>query len=231
MAKTLETIEKELEGCRLCPLCEARTNIVFGVGNPDAEVMFIGEGPGKQEDLGAEPFIGAAGKYLNELLGIAGLRREEVYIANVVKCRPPGNRDPRPEEIEACAPYLRDQVRAIRPEVIVTLGRFATAFILKSDAGISSLRGKVHITGAFSVLPIYHPAAALYDPSKKPIMEHDFQLLGTLLQVRREERAAREAQGKSEVLADPETLANPEIPKASEFPGNQDGQGVLELDG
>jgi DNA polymerase len=163
------------------------------VGNPHAEVMFIGEAPGRQEDLGAEPFIGAAGKYLNSLLALAGLKREEIYIANVLKCRPPDNRDPRPEEIEVCTPFLRGQVKAIAPEILVTLGNFATRFILKTDRGITGLRGQVHITGRFSVLPIFHPAAAIYDRNKEPIMEDDFRLLGRLIAKRREERAARAA--------------------------------------
>jgi DNA polymerase len=162
------------------------------VGNPTAEVMFIGEAPGKQEDLGAEPFIGAAGQYLNSLLALAGLKREEIYIANVLKCRPPENRDPRPDEIEVCTPFLREQVRAIAPEILVTLGNFATRFILKTDRGITGLRGQVHITGRFSVLPIFHPAAAIYDRSKGPIMEDDFRLLGRLITTRREERAQRD---------------------------------------
>lgn len=193
MSKTLDDIQAELEGCRRCSLSETRTTIVFGVGNPHAEVMFVGEAPGKQEDLGAEPFIGAAGKYLNKLLALAGLEREEIYIANVLKCRPPENRDPRPEEIEVCTPFLRDQVRAINPEILVTLGNFATRFILKTDRGITTLRGRVHITGRFSVLPIFHPAAAIYDRSKEPIMEADFALLGQLIAQRRAERAARGA--------------------------------------
>ena len=191
MAKSLTDIETELEDCRRCVLSETRTNLVFGVGNPSAEVMFIGEAPGKQEDLGAEPFIGAAGQYLNSLLALAGLKREDIYIANVLKCRPPENRDPRPEEIEICTPFLREQVRAINPEVLVTLGNFATRFILKTDQGITGLRGQVHITGRFSVLPIFHPAAAIYDRSKEAIMEDDFRLLGRLIQKRREERAQR----------------------------------------
>jgi DNA polymerase len=153
--------------------------------------MFVGEAPGKQEDLGAEPFIGAAGQYLNSLLALAGLKREEIYIANVLKCRPPENRDPRPEEIEVCTPFLRDQVRIIDPEILVTLGNFATRFILKTDRGITGLRGQVYITGRFSVLPIFHPAAAIYDRNKESIMEEDFRLLGRLITKRREERAAR----------------------------------------
>jgi DNA polymerase len=154
--------------------------------------MFIGEAPGKQEDLGAEPFIGAAGQYLNKLLALAGLKREEIYIANVLKCRPPENRDPRPDEIEVCTPFLREQVKAISPEILVTLGNFATRFILKTDRGITGLRGQVHITGRFSVLPIFHPAAAIYDRSKEPIMEDDFRLLGRLITTRRKERVRRD---------------------------------------
>ena len=191
MAKTLEDIKAELVGCSRCVLCETRTNLVFGVGNARAEVVFIGEAPGKQEDLGAEPFIGAAGQYLNSLLALAGLKREDIYIANVLKCRPPENRDPRPEEIEACTPFLREQIKAINPEILVTLGNFATRFILKTDQGISGLRGQIHITGRFSVLPIFHPAAAIYDRSKGAIMEDDFRLLGRLIVRRREERGLR----------------------------------------
>ncbi len=192
MAKTLEEVQKELGECTRCELCETRTTIVFGVGNPHAEIMFIGEAPGKQEDLGAEPFIGAAGKYLNELLAIAGLERKDVYIANVLKCRPPGNADPLPHQIEVCTPFLREQVRAIAPLVLVTLGRFASQFILKTDAGISHLRGKVHITGRYSVLPIFHPAAAIYDRSKRPILEQDFELLRLLIEKRHEELGTRQ---------------------------------------
>lgn len=197
MTESLRDIQAELEGCRRCVLSETRTNLVFGVGNPSAEVMFIGEAPGRQEDLGAEPFIGAAGKYLNRLLALAGLKREDIYIANVLKCRPPENRDPLPEEIEVCTPFLRRQVQAIHPEILVTLGNFATRFILKTDRGITGLRGQVHITGRFSVLPIFHPAAAIYDPSKAEIMEDDFRLLGRLISKRREERVQREEHAES----------------------------------
>ncbi|MDR2106344.1 MAG: uracil-DNA glycosylase [Coriobacteriales bacterium] len=199
MPQSLDDIRDELAGCKRCVLSETRTNLVFGVGNPAAEVMFVGEAPGRQEDLGAEPFIGAAGQYLNSLLELAGLRREEIYIANVLKCRPPENRDPRPDEIEACTPFLREQVKAIDPDVLVTLGNFATRFILKTDRGITGLRGRVHITGRFSVLPIFHPAAAIYDRSKGPIMEDDFKLLGRLIARRREERIMREVRQAASV--------------------------------
>ena len=187
----LNEVREQALACHKCPLCETRTTVVFGVGNPEAEVMFIGEAPGRQEDLGAEPFIGAAGKYLNELLALAGIERPDIYIANVLKCRPPSNRDPQVDEIEACAPFLREQVRAIDPDVIVTLGNFATRFILKTDRGITSLRGRAYTAGKFYVLPTFHPAAAIYDKSKCELMENDFRLLNELLRVERERKAER----------------------------------------
>lgn len=171
----------EVADCRRCPLCEGRTQIVFGDGNPASQVLIVGEAPGKNEDLEGKPFVGAAGKYLNELLAIAGLAREDVFIANVLKCRPPQNRNPLPEEIEACAPYLRQQTRIIDPKVIVTLGNFSTKFILKTEKGITRLRGQVFQTGRFKVFPVFHPAAALYDVKKRETLEHDFEVLGTLL--------------------------------------------------
>ena len=187
----LNEVREQALACHKCPLCETRTTVVFGVGNPEAEVMFIGEAPGRQEDLGAEPFIGAAGKYLNELLALAGIKRPDIYIANVLKCRPPSNRDPQVDEIEACAPFLREQVRAIDPDIIVTLGNFATRFILKTDRGITSLRGRAYTAGKFYVLPTFHPAAAIYDNSKRALMESDFRLLNELLRVERERKAER----------------------------------------
>lgn len=177
----LEQIRAEVEACRKCALCEGRTQIVFGVGNPQARVMIVGEAPGKNEDLQGEPFVGAAGRYLNELLAFAGLKREDIFIANVLKCRPPGNRDPHPDEIELCTPYLREQTRTIDPEFIVTLGNFSTKFILKTDRGITGLHGRLQQAGKFKVFPIFHPAAAIYDRSKREIMEADFRTLGELL--------------------------------------------------
>ncbi|MBE6463810.1 MAG: uracil-DNA glycosylase [Eggerthellaceae bacterium] len=182
----LPDIEAQAAQCRRCPLCDGRTQTVFGTGNPNARVLFIGEAPGKNEDLQGEPFVGAAGKYLDELLGIAGLKREEVYIANVLKCRPPGNRNPRPEEIEACAPFLREQTRTIDPEFIVTLGNFATKFVLKTEIGITRLHGTLQQAGKFKVFPIFHPAAALYDGSKRIALEDDFTTLGELLAIANE---------------------------------------------
>lgn len=177
----LDTLRDQALQCRGCELCQGRTNLVFGVGNPQARVMIVGEAPGKNEDLQGEPFVGAAGKYLNELLGYAGLQRQDVYIANVLKCRPPGNRNPRPEEIEACAYYLREQTRTIDPAFIVTLGNFATKFILKTETGITRLHGTLQQAGKFKVFPVFHPAAALYDGSKREALMNDFTTLGELL--------------------------------------------------
>ena len=180
----LDVLRAQVEACHACPLAEGRTHTVFGVGDPNARVLIVGEAPGKNEDLQGEPFVGAAGKYLNELLAVAGIRREDVYIANVLKCRPPGNRNPRPEEIEQCAYFLREQTRTIGPDVIVTMGNFATKFILKTEVGITQLRGTEQHTGRFTVLPVFHPAAALYDGSKREALENDFATLGEILGTR-----------------------------------------------
>ena len=190
----LEELEAQVEACRRCPLADGRTHTVFGAGNPQARILIVGEAPGKNEDLQGIPFVGAAGKYLNELLDIAGLRREDVYIANVLKCRPPGNRDPRPEEIEQCAYFLREQTRTINPDIIVTMGNFATKFILKTEVGITRLRGTVQHTGKFTVLPVFHPAAALYDSSKRETLEGDFYTLGRLVRGELDAEAAAQHQ-------------------------------------
>ena len=164
-----------------CALGQTRTNLVFGVGNPHAKIMFIGEGPGKNEDLQGEPFVGAAGQLLNQMLERVHLSRDDIYIANILKCRPPGNRDPKPDEIEACTPWLREQIKSVHPIVLVTLGNFATKFILQTETGITRLRGQVHVTGPFRVIPMFHPAAAIYDRSKVTALEQDFDLLRLLL--------------------------------------------------
>ena len=178
---TLEEIRDVLGNCQLCPLGQTRTNLVFGVGNPHARVMFIGEGPGKNEDLQGEPFVGAAGQKLNGLLGLAGLTRDQIYIANVIKCRPPSNRNPRPEEIEACSPFLREQIRSIWPDVIVCLGNFATQFVLRTELGVTKLRGRMHQTGHFTVMPTFHPAATIYHQDWLPLLEDDMRMLGAWL--------------------------------------------------
>lgn len=174
-------LEQACMSCQKCALADTRHNVVFGAGVPNAEVMFIGEGPGENEDLQGEPFVGAAGKLLNQMLERIGLAREDIYIANILKCRPPGNRDPKPEEIEVCTPWLREQVKAVHPTVLVTMGNFSTKFILQTNTGITRLRGKIHVTGPFRVIPTFHPAAAIYDRSKIGAIEQDFDLIKLLL--------------------------------------------------
>lgn len=177
----LEEIRALMGDCRLCPLGETRTRLVFGTGNPHARVMFVGEGPGRNEDQQGEPFVGAAGQKLNGFLGLAGLKREDIYIANVVKCRPPSNRNPRPEEIAACSPFLREQIRSIWPDVIVCLGNFATQFVLRTEVGVTRLRGKMYQTGHFHVLPTFHPAATIYHQEWTALLEADMRMLGAWL--------------------------------------------------
>jgi uracil-DNA glycosylase len=159
--RTLEEAAREASTCTLCRLANGRTQVVYGVGNPNADLMFIGEGPGYHEDKQGEPFVGAAGQLLNTLLFEIGLRREDVYINNVVMCRPPGNRDPFPDEIDACAPYLRERIRLIDPRVIVTLGNFATRVVLDRPVSISRVRGQRFTIEGRIVIPTFHPAAIL----------------------------------------------------------------------
>jgi uracil-DNA glycosylase len=172
-------------GCTACPLHQTRTTVVFGAGNADADLMFVGEGPGANEDKRGLPFVGRAGKLLDTLLEEIGLERASVFIANVVKCRPPGNRDPHPEEIEACHPYLRAQVELIEPKVICTLGNFSTKLLRGDPTGISRLHGQdeVRTIGARAIrlLPLFHPAAALYTPSSLQTLREDFARIPALL--------------------------------------------------
>lgn len=178
---SLGEIRSVMGDCRACQLCQTRTNIVFGVGNPHARVMFVGEAPGKNEDLQGEPFVGRAGENLNRILSLAGLEREDIYIANVLKCRPPQNRNPQADEVLACSPYLREQIRSIWPDVIVTLGNPASHFVLKTEVGITKLRGRFHQMGHFTVMPTFHPAAALRNPAWQALLEQDFRMLGAYL--------------------------------------------------
>lgn len=178
---SLDEIRSVMGDCRACQLCQTRTNIVFGVGNPRARVMFVGEAPGKNEDLRGEPFVGRAGENLNRILSLAGLEREDIYIANVLKCRPPQNRNPQADEVLACSPYLREQIRSIWPDVIVTLGNPASHFVLKTEVGITKLRGRFHQMGHFTVMPTFHPAAALRNPAWQALLEEDFRMLGAYL--------------------------------------------------
>lgn len=204
---SLDEIRAVLGDCRLCQLCQTRTNIVFGVGNPHARVMFVGEAPGKNEDLQGEPFVGRAGENLNGILSLAGLRREEIYIANVLKCRPPGNRNPAADEVLACSPFLREQIRSIWPDIIVTLGNPATHFVLKTEVGITKLRGRFHQMGHFTVMPTFHPAAALRNPAWQELLEADFRMLGQYLA----EHPANEgfAAASSDVSAAPSAAGAP----------------------
>ncbi|MFZ0665373.1 MAG: uracil-DNA glycosylase [Acidimicrobiales bacterium] len=158
----LAEVRAEAMTCTRCGLASGRTQVVFGVGNPEADLMFIGEGPGRDEDIQGEPFVGRSGKLLDKLmLQEIGIDRSKCYIANVVKCRPPNNRDPKPDEIEACRPWLETQLDLIHPTVVVTLGNFATRFLLDSTAGISKLRGRSYPYRDGFLVPTYHPAAAL----------------------------------------------------------------------
>jgi DNA polymerase len=162
MSQTLEELAGLAATCTRCRLAQGRTQVVFGVGSPTADVVFVGEGPGYYEDKQGEPFVGAAGQLLTRMLGEIGLRREDVYICNVVKCRPPGNRDPLPDEIESCRPFLQGQLEAIRPRVVVTLGNFATRVILDRQVSISRVRGQRFTVEGRTVIPTFHPAAILH---------------------------------------------------------------------
>ena len=181
----LVELYKELSDCRKCPLADTRTTVVFGTGNADADLMFVGEAPGFHEDKQGLPFVGQAGKLLEKLLGGIGLTRQDVYIANVLKCRPPGNRDPQPDEIEACESYLFRQVELIRPRVVATLGNFATKLLSGKPTGITRVHGQEQETtiGGRRVLlyPLYHPAAALYTPAMLKVLESDFARIPELL--------------------------------------------------
>jgi uracil-DNA glycosylase len=182
----LVALYKEVANCTRCPLYETRTKAVFGAGNADADLMFVGEAPGAEEDRQGLPFVGRAGQLLNELLVEIGLSREEVFICNVLKSRPPDNRDPLPTEIAACEPYLWDQVRLIQPRVVCTLGNFATKLLTGSPTGITRVRGtpQTHQLGGRTVflLPLFHPAAALRTPAVKETLRGDFATIPALLQ-------------------------------------------------
>ncbi len=173
---SLEDLRAEIGDCRRCKLCQGRTNIVFGVGNPKAELMFIGEGPGRDEDLKGEPFVGRAGQLLTEIItkGMK-MRRDEVYIANVVKCRPPENRNPEPDEITACQPFLVKQVELVNPRIIVALGTFAAQTLLQSKTPISRLRGVWHSYQGVKLMPTLHPAYLLRNPNDKRLVWQDIQ--------------------------------------------------------
>jgi uracil-DNA glycosylase family 4 len=181
----LDIYGAEVSACTRCRLAEGRTQVVFGVGDPNADLMFVGEAPGFHEDKQGFPFVGQAGKLLDKLLAGIGLERSDVYIANVLKCRPPGNRDPQPDEIEACEGHLFRQVSLIEPKVVATLGNFATKLLSGKQLGITRVHGQEQevTLGGRSVLlyPIYHPAAALYTPAMLKVLEEDFRRLPELI--------------------------------------------------
>jgi uracil-DNA glycosylase family 4 len=204
----LKTVYDEARNCVRCPLHQSRTTVVFGAGNADAQLMFVGEAPGANEDRVGLPFVGQAGKLLDKLLGEIELRREDVFIANVLKCRPPDNRNPNPNEIESCQDYLRRQVDLIEPVVICTLGNFSTKLLRSDSTGISRLHGQEELrligTRAVRLYPLYHPAAALYTPSTLETLRADFARIPELL-----------ALGPPEQPDDPEPEPLPAVEQAT----------------
>jgi uracil-DNA glycosylase family 4 len=175
-------LERQCTECQKCALAETRTNVVFGVGSKEAKVLFIGEGPGEQEDLKGEPFVGRAGKLLDDMLALIHLNRKNIYIANMVKCRPPKNRDPRPEEQEACLPWLRNQVALLQPEIIVCLGRIAAMRIINPNFKITKEHGIWFEKNGCQVMALYHPAALLRDPNRRPETFEDLKKLEKKIQ-------------------------------------------------
>ncbi|MBS0170165.1 MAG: uracil-DNA glycosylase [Nitrospira sp.] len=178
----LQELAESLHNCQRCPLATlGRRQVVFGVGNPQASVMFVGEAPGYHEDQKGEPFVGAAGQLLNELLQSAGLSRTDIYIANVIKCRPPNNRDPEPQEVDICKPFLLKQIALIRPKIVCSLGNWATQTLLERKVGITRVRGQVFYLKDFALFPLLHPAAALHQAAMLPPLREDFQKLQAFL--------------------------------------------------
>ncbi len=191
---TLEEIAAQVNKCRLCKLGQGNARGVPGEGNPNADVLFVGEAPGFYEDQQGRPFVGAAGQFLNELLGLAGLSRSEVFITNVVKHRPPGNRDPEPDELEACDGYLRAQIEAIDPEVIVTLGRFSLAKFIPNVRAMRDIHGRALPYENRVICAMYHPAAALHQNSLRSVLEQDFRALPMIIAKAKARAAAPPAQ-------------------------------------
>ncbi len=180
-SETVAQIRLELGGCQRCQLGGTRTNLVFGAGNEKSEIVFVGEAPGRDEDLKGEPFVGEAGQLLTKIIQAMGLAREDVYICNVLKCRPPNNRNPQPEEIEACQPILLRQLQAISPKIIIALGTFAAQTLLRTRAPISQLRGRIHDYHGIPLMPTFHPAFLLRNPGKKREVWEDMKQVLKLL--------------------------------------------------
>lgn len=181
-ADSLESLRETLGECTRCALSQGRTNIVFGDGNPDAQLMFVGEAPGRAEDAKGLPFVGPAGRVLDQLLEGVGLRRSDVYIANVIKCRPPGNRDPLPEETEACNQFLLGQIELIRPKILCALGRVAAGLMMGKSVQISKIHGQRFDGPGYFLVPVFHPAAALRTPSTMELLRQDFDNLKSYLE-------------------------------------------------
>ncbi len=178
----LEELAKSLVNCDRCKLATlGRSQVVFGVGNPHASIMFVGEAPGFNEDQKGEPFVGAAGKLLNDLLASAGLSRDQIYIANVIKCRPPNNRDPEPDEVETCKPFLMQQIQLIKPKLVCTLGNWATQTLLERKVGITKVKAQAFYMKDFVLFPLLHPAAALHQGNLLPTLKEDFKKLKEFL--------------------------------------------------
>jgi len=173
----LEEMANRVVLCKKCELNKTRTNPVFGDGNINADIMFVGEAPGKDEDLQGKPFVGRAGKLFNEILKDIGLKREDVYIANCLKCRPPANRDPKPEELIACFDYLKEQIKIIKPGVIGTLGRYSTYQLTSQKGALGTLRGRVFSYGSVKIVPLYHPAYLLRNPNAIDIFTNDLKMI------------------------------------------------------
>ena len=212
LQNTLAQIATEVSDCTRCELHKTRNKSVPGVGPADAEIMLIGEGPGYNENEQGLPFVGQAGSFLNELLGLAGMKREDVWIGNVVKCRPPGNRDPQPDELAACDKYLERQIAALDPKIIITLGRFSMNKFMP-NAKISGIHGQMRKVGGRFVIAMFHPAAALHNPTYLPLIKADFAKLPELLDTARKE------------LTQPESVpAMPVAPKLQETPTEEPKQ-------
>jgi uracil-DNA glycosylase len=215
MTRLLAEVADEAADCTKCRLANGRTQVVFGVGSGDADVMFIGEAPGFHEDKQGEPFVGAAGQLLTRMLGeVLGIAREDVYIANVIKCRPPGNRDPQDDEIESCTPWLVEQVSLIQPQVIVTLGNFATKFVLQTPQGITRMRGRTYPWHGRTVIPTFHPAAILRGggESSRQFLEFrdDFELIRETLATLNNPEAAALPEPATEPVPVAEPVTFPE---------------------
>ena len=195
---TLQELAESLHNCQRCPLAKlGRHQVVFGVGNPHASVMFVGEAPGFHEDQKGEPFVGAAGQLLNDLLESAGLSRAAIYIANVIKCRPPNNRDPEPQEVETCKPFLLQQIAMIRPKLVCSLGNWATQTLLERKVGITRVRGQAFYLKEFVLFPLLHPAAALHQGTMLQPLREDFQKLKEFLDRHSQPPATQEGAASS----------------------------------